>query len=130
MIGDSGQLPSVQAGGWLRAIHQRMPERHTLAEVHRQRDKTERRVLGALHAGNPDPWIEWAGKHARKDHGQGGLDGATAKWTQATERVGYKEAVLIARSNETRNALNQAARAIARERGHLEDREVTYERRR
>ncbi|MGO9791519.1 MAG: MobF family relaxase [Solirubrobacteraceae bacterium] len=128
VIGDSGQLPSVQAGGWLRGIHQRMPERHTLVEVHRQRDKTERRVLGALHAGNPGPWIAWAGKHARKDHGGGGLDGAIAKWTQATQQVGYKDAVLIARSNETRNALNQAARAIARERGHLEDREVTYDR--
>jgi AAA domain len=46
VIGDSGQLVSVQAGGWLRAVGGGVG-RHGLTEVLRQRDADERRALGA-----------------------------------------------------------------------------------
>ena len=58
-IGDSGQLPSVLAGGWLRAVGDRVGALE-LTEVMRQRDPGERRALGALHGGLPDLYIEWA----------------------------------------------------------------------
>jgi hypothetical protein len=55
--GDSGQLPSVAAGGWFAATAADLagPE---LREVVRQRDPTEREALEALHDGDPDPYIE------------------------------------------------------------------------
>ena len=51
-IGDSGQLPSVLAGGWLKAVGSRTGE-FRLTEVHRQRNVEERRALSALHNGAP-----------------------------------------------------------------------------
>ncbi|MGH2798687.1 MAG: AAA family ATPase, partial [Thermoleophilaceae bacterium] len=42
-IGDSGQLPSVQAGGWIREVGQRVGV-HRLTHVTRQRDVDERRA--------------------------------------------------------------------------------------
>jgi hypothetical protein len=53
-IGDSGQLASVQAGGWLRALGDRVGA-HQLTQVMRQRDAGERAALARLHAGDPPP---------------------------------------------------------------------------
>ena len=47
-IGDPGQLPSVQAGGWLAAVGRAVGVIR-LTEVMRQRDPAERRALAALH---------------------------------------------------------------------------------
>lgn len=51
-VGDTGQLPSVAAGGWFAAIAKRLggPE---LRQVMRQRDRAERKALEALHNGPP-----------------------------------------------------------------------------
>ena len=66
-IGDSGQLASVQAGGWMRAVGDRVGV-HALSEVMRQRDRTERRALGQLHAGQPGNYLRWA-DHERRAGG-------------------------------------------------------------
>jgi len=51
-IGDSGQLSSVQAGGWLGAITRQLGS-HELREVMRQHDPLKRRGLARLHRGHP-----------------------------------------------------------------------------
>jgi len=124
-IGDPGQLPSVQAGGWLRAIGERLGA-VKLTEVMRQRDPAERVALAALHDGNPQRWIDWATDQARievlPDDG-GVLEQAVAKWVAGVEEHGVEQSVLIARSNETRRALNGLAREQRRDAGVLgEDR--------
>src|SRR2546421_4508488 len=55
-VGDSGQLPSVAAGGWFAAISEKLggPE---LRQVMRQRDPAERETLEALHDGDPEPYL-------------------------------------------------------------------------
>ena len=58
-IGDSGQLASVQAGGWLRAVGERVGA-HALTQVMRQRDPAERAALARLHAGDPAAYLGWA----------------------------------------------------------------------
>jgi ATP-dependent exoDNAse (exonuclease V) alpha subunit len=58
-IGDPGQLPSVQAGGWMAAAGQRLGV-HRLIDVRRQRDPDERRALAHLHDGRPEPYLQWA----------------------------------------------------------------------
>ena len=72
-IGDSGQLPSVLAGGWLRAVGARLGALK-LTEVMRQRDPGERRALGALHDGLPHLYIEWATAKNRIDVVRGDSD--------------------------------------------------------
>src|SRR5512132_4651432 len=63
-IGDSGQLPSVRAGGWMRAVGERVGV-HRLTRVMRQRDVDERRALAQLHDGRPEPYLRWAQNEER-----------------------------------------------------------------
>jgi ATP-dependent exoDNAse (exonuclease V) alpha subunit len=51
-IGDSGQLSSVQAGGWLASLTRRLGS-HELRDVMRQRDPRERQLLANVHRGDP-----------------------------------------------------------------------------
>ncbi len=88
-IGDPGQLASVQAGGWLRAIGERLGAVR-LTEVMRQRDPTERLALAALHDGAPARWIEWATDAGRVDvvrDGRGVLEQAVARVGAPVPRV-------------------------------------------
>jgi ATP-dependent exoDNAse (exonuclease V) alpha subunit len=61
-IGDSGQLSSVQAGGWLGSLTQRLGS-HELREVMRQRDARERQLLANIRRGDPTDYA--AEKDAR-----------------------------------------------------------------
>jgi ATP-dependent exoDNAse (exonuclease V) alpha subunit len=70
-IGDPGQLHSVQAGGWMRAVGRKVGTLR-LSEVMRQRDPLERRALAALHEGSSRPWVAWAHEHERITIGRGG----------------------------------------------------------
>jgi conjugative relaxase-like TrwC/TraI family protein len=102
-IGDPGQLHSVQAGGWMRAVGRRVGVLK-LSVVMRQRDHGERRALGLLHEGVPGGWLGWAREHGRVELGGAGAmpERAVAEWQAAVGERGLGRAVLIARSNETR----------------------------
>ncbi len=124
--GDSGQLSSVQAGGWLGALTRRLGS-HELREVMRQRDPHERRLLAHVHRGDPEPYLEL--KASRHELGlftgdQPGLDAEQAAidaWAAACERYGIEQAVIICRENQRRERLNELARAHLRERDKLGD---------
>jgi conjugative relaxase-like TrwC/TraI family protein len=121
VIGDSGQLPSVLAGGWLAAVGDRLGAVR-LTEVMRQRDPAERRVLTALHDGIPARWLAWAQASNRVQlipEGQDAIVQAVGEWSAAVQEHGPAQAVMIARENETRRALNELARAHRREAGVL-----------
>lgn len=114
-IGDSGQLPSVRAGGWLRQIGETTGALR-LTTVMRQRDPEERRVLGLLHD-RPDggtPYLRWL-DHKQRLHIETDtpalIDRAITSWAHAADTHGLDQAVLIARDLGTRNALNDLARA-------------------
>ena len=123
-LGDSGQLSSVEAGGWQRALSRRLGA-HELRAVVRQRDAAERRALAALHDGDPGPWVEL--KHARGElvvhHGgpQAAREAAMAAWKADVEAVGIEQVVMICRDNDTRARLNRDARAWRQQRGQLGD---------
>ena len=55
-IGDSGQLSSVQAGGWLSSLTRRLGS-HELRQVMRQRDPRERQLLAQVRRGDPTNYI-------------------------------------------------------------------------
>jgi conjugative relaxase-like TrwC/TraI family protein len=119
-IGDSGQLPSVLAGGWLRAVGERVGALR-LTEVMRQRDPGERRALGALHDGLPQRYIDWATGQARIDVVAGDeiAERAVGEWVAAADGHAPGQAVMIARDNDTRARLNDLARAHRSQAGEL-----------
>ncbi|MGH2849738.1 MAG: MobF family relaxase, partial [Solirubrobacteraceae bacterium] len=102
-IGDPGQLASVQAGGWLRAVGRELGALR-LTEVMRQRDPGERRALAALHDLIPDRYLDWAARAERVDTFQdaaGARERAVVEWATAVGEVGVDQAVMIARDNDT-----------------------------
>jgi len=109
-VGDSGQLPSVQAGGWLAALSRRQPGPE-LREVIRQRDPEERAALEALHDGEPDRYLAHKQDaitiHASETDALAKL---VDQWHAAQDAHGPRGAVMIARDNHTREQLNHAAR--------------------
>jgi conjugative relaxase-like TrwC/TraI family protein len=120
--GDSGQLPSVAAGGWFAAIANRLggPE---LLQVMRQRDPSERDALEALHDGDPQPYI--ALKHEQRalavyEREVEAFAALLRDWDQARREHGVGEAVMIARDNATRELLNDCARQLLARDGTLE----------
>jgi hypothetical protein len=120
-IGDPAQLASVLAGGWLRAVGDRVGVLR-LTEVMRQRDPAERRALAALHERLPGPYLDWATSHGHIDthpSQRDACDQAVREWASAVGDVGVAQAVLIARDNDTRDLLNHAARDLRREHGAL-----------
>jgi conjugative relaxase-like TrwC/TraI family protein len=122
-IGDPGQLPSVQAGGWLRQIG-RNTGALRLETVMRQRDPTERDALRHLHDQPTGgraylTWLAGRGRLHIDDQPARLLDQAVADWTTAVAEHGIEQAVLIARDHQTRDALNQRARGWRRQQGLL-----------
>jgi hypothetical protein len=120
-IGDPGQLASVQAGGWLSTLGRALGAVR-LTEVMRQRDPAERRALAALHDFQPGRYLTWAMKSGRikvSAERVGACDRAIEEWSDAAAGVGLDHAVMIARDNETRAALNDAARELRRALGLL-----------
>ena len=113
-VGDSGQLPSVAAGGWFAAISEKLggPE---LRQVMRQRDPAEREALESVHDGDPEPYLELKREHgALQVHEleEDALAGILADWNQARTKRGLSETVMIARDNATRAMLNHRARGL------------------
>jgi AAA domain len=112
--GDSGQLPSVAAGGCFVAIAHKLggPE---LREVIRQYNPSEREALEALHDGNPEPYLEFAHQErtlTTHEREQDALAGILADWDRARREHGPAQAVMIARHNTTRAMLNARAREL------------------
>jgi conjugative relaxase-like TrwC/TraI family protein len=113
-VGDSGQLPSVAAGGWFAAITQQLggPE---LRQVMRQRDPAEREALEALHDGYPDGYMELKREQrslAIHEREENALASMLSDWNQAREQHGVSQAVMIARDNVMREMLNDRARQL------------------
>jgi hypothetical protein len=125
-IGDSGQLPSVQAGGWLREVGD-LVGAHRLTLGMRQRDAAERQALATLHDGRSEAYLKWADGHDRvvAHTDDGAIRAAIEDWQQATDAHAGGQTVLIARDNATRSTLNDLARAHVRASGVLGD-DVAY----
>jgi AAA domain len=122
-IGDSGQLASVQAGGWFASLVRRQGAAR-LTEVVRQRDPAERRALALVHDGAPARYLELKQRrgelqvHANASEAEAEL---VERWWQRAEGTDGGEAVMIARRNEQRGRLNELARERMRSEGMLGD---------
>lgn len=127
LAGDSGQLPSVAAGGWFAAIAQELggPQ---LRHVMRQRDENERDALEALHDGDPGRYVTLKRDdglltvHHQEDEGVTSL---LADWDAARREFGLCDTVMIARDNGTRAMLNERARLLLAQTGAIAARSVS-----
>ncbi|MGZ4343388.1 MAG: MobF family relaxase [Solirubrobacteraceae bacterium] len=116
-IGDSGQLSSVQAGGWLGSLTERLGS-HELREVMRQRDPRERQLLAQVRRGDPtDYTTEKAARgelHIYAGDAQSANAGeraAVEAWRDRQAGCPWGQAVLIVRDNDRRERLNALIRA-------------------
>jgi conjugative relaxase-like TrwC/TraI family protein len=124
-IGDSGQLSSVQAGGWLGSLTRRLGS-HELREVMRQRDPRERQLLAQVRGGDPTTYA--AEKAARgqlhiyaadAQSANAGEHAAVAAWRERQAGCPWGQAVLIVRDNQRRERLNAHIRAELKRDGRL-----------
>ena len=116
-IGDSGQLSSVQAGGWLGSLTKRLGS-HELREVMRQRDPRERQLLSQVRRGAPADFIADKNKDGRihviagnERRAAEGERAAVAWWRARQAECPWGQAVLVVRDNDRRARLNALARA-------------------
>ena len=121
-VGDSGQLPSVAAGGWFAAIAERLggPE---LRQVMRQREPAERDALETLHDGDPEPYIALKrdrGALAVHERELEALAALLRDWDHERQEHGVSRAVMIARDNAMRELLNDCARRLLARDGTLD----------
>jgi conjugative relaxase-like TrwC/TraI family protein len=118
-VGDPGQLGSVEAGGWLAALARRQSCAQ-LHEVMRQRDQKERDALEALRDGEPECYLSHK-QDAIEVHPteHEALAVLVEQWGAARSQYGLRGAVMIARDNQTRERLNQAARGRLKQDGVL-----------
>ena len=126
LVGDSGQLGSVGAGGLFaaisreRAVHGQAVYR--LTDVMRQRtrggglDEIEVGALEALHSANPDEWIalrEERGQlhvHVGRDAGVRGIEHAANLYLDALARNAAEDLYLLSADNAVREAVNARVR--------------------
>jgi Mrp family chromosome partitioning ATPase len=124
-IGDSGQLSSVQAGGWLGSLTRRLGS-HELREVMRQRDPRERQLLAEVRRGDPTNYITEKETRGQLEVIEGevqstgaGERAAVAAWRSRQAECAWGEAVLIVRDNDRRERLNVLIRAELARDGRL-----------
>jgi hypothetical protein len=124
-IGDSGQLSSVQAGGWLGSLTRRLGS-YELRDVMRQRDPRERQLLSHVRRGDPTGYLtekEQAGRlHITAGDAQAVLVGeraAVAAWRERQAEWAWGQAVLVARDNNRRERLNALIRSELARDGRL-----------
>ena len=126
-IGDSGQLSSVQAGGWLGSLTDRLGS-YELREVMRQRDPRERQLLAHVRRGDPTDYLTekaareqlqiYAGDAQRAAVGE---HAAIEAWRDRQAAWPWGQAVLIVRDNDRRERLNALVRAELKRHGRLGD---------
>jgi hypothetical protein len=124
-IGDSDQLSSVQAGGWLGSLTRRLGS-HELREVMRQRDPRERQLLAQVRRGDPANYLTEKERNGQLCLIEGdvqsvgaGERAAVASWRARQAACPWGQAVLIVRDNQRRERLNALIRAELRRDGRL-----------
>ena len=124
-IGDSGQLSSVQAGGWLGSLTERLGS-YELREVMRQRDPRERQLLAQVRRGDPAHYLteKSARRHVHIYIGDaqgpgGGEHEAVVAWRERQAACPWGQAVLIVRDNRRRERLNALVRSELKREGRL-----------
>lgn len=119
-VGDSGQLHSVDASGWMTAVGRRVGAL-TLSEVLRQENEREKQVLALMHDRKPKAWMDWAQENGRVSFAEAEeqLAKSIEQWHPMMLEHGVLDVTMITKSNETRDVLNHRARQLVAAAGGL-----------
>jgi hypothetical protein len=124
-IGDSGQLSSVRAGGWLGSLTRRLGS-YELRDVICQRGARERQLLARVRRGDAVDYIAGKSHRGQLQIFTGGAQAAVAgeraaiaAWREHQARCRWGQAVLITRDNARRARLNALVRAELARDGRL-----------
>lgn len=123
LIGDSHQVPAVDAGGGFAALADRLGAVE-LTEVFRQRHGWDRAALDELRHGDIAAWIDAYHHHGRLVACQDAEAQAQAlvrEWWVAAREHGHADAVMLAASRDDTAQLNQLARTARVAAGELDD---------
>jgi conjugative relaxase-like TrwC/TraI family protein len=126
LVGDTGQLPAVGAGGLYPALCEQLGTIE-LADNRRQRDLSERQALARLRAGDPEPYLTRAAQRGAltlADDPIAAKQPLLADWWQAARRDRAGSVMLAYRREDVRD-LNQAAHALMLRSGCLGDESVS-----
>jgi conjugative relaxase-like TrwC/TraI family protein len=108
IVGDWEQLQAVGAGGWMKALGDRLGC-ETLDEVVRQRDRREISRLAKIHDdGDARPWLNAALKGDRLRRSD--LDAVVTAWRSDVNELGVKDVAMATPINSDRHELNRRAR--------------------
>jgi len=116
LVGDDRQLPEIDAGGAFHALAERL-DTLELREVRRQREPWDRAALDALRNGDVERWARAYRDHGRITVAANAHDARAAlvnDWSRADG-----EAVMIAARRADVRDLNDRARQLLQDQGHL-----------
>ena len=128
IAGDDAQLASIERGGMFETLRQRHGAA-ILEDVQRVKDIEERKLWGKMHKGE---FREMLAKHDKAGHihwsarATDALRDMAQKYTADTAADPSKKRFMFAFTNAEVGALNDYARALERQRGHLGE-DVTLE---
>lgn len=121
LVGDERQVPEIHAGGAFRALAQR-GDAIELTDNFRQKDPLERERVLALRHGAAGAFLETGLRTGRVVLGSNPKetrDLLLADWLHDRELTRPGQAIMLARTNADVSWLNDAARAVLRDRGDL-----------
>lgn len=137
LVGDSGQLASVGAGGLFGTISRERQASgialYRLDQVERHRtgdgkiDHAEARVLSELHDGHPEAWLALREKrgqlhiHTGPDAGIFGIEHAAILYLDALKRRSPEDLYLVSANNQVRAAVNERVRERLVEQGTIRE---------
>ncbi len=126
LVGDTRQLPEIEAGGALRSLAERLGAAE-LHRIRRQQEPWDREAIQAFHRGDHDRWLG-----AQIEHGRVTVSATApqaqravvAGWLADTQQRGIEATIMLADRRETVRDLNRLARDRLREHGQLGHREL------
>jgi len=126
LVGDTRQLPEIEAGGALRSLANRLGAAE-LHRIRRQQEPWDREAVQAFHGGDVDRWLG-----AQIEHGRVTVSATAPQaqhavvdgWLADAKQYGIEATIMLADRRETVRDLNRQARERLREQGQLGHREL------
>ena len=127
LVGDTRQLPEIEAGGALRSLAERLGAAE-LHHIRRQQEPWDREAIGAFHRGDHDRWLG-----AQIEHGRVTVSATAPQaqravvdgWFADAHQRGMEATIMLAARRETVRDLNRLARERLHETGRLGGRELS-----
>ncbi len=126
LVGDTRQLPEIEAGGTLRSLAERLGAAE-LQHIRRQQEPWDREAIEAFHRGDHDRWLGAQIEHGRvtvSATAPQAQHAVVAGWLADAKERGTEATIMLGDRRETVCDLNRLARDRLHEAGELGQREL------